>query len=140
MAMKKIILALIFLLALPAKAVIETYEFETEAQEQLYTEIINELRCPKCQNQTIAESNAGLSEDLRYIVYQKVSDGDSKREILAYMQERYGDFVLYDPPVKPSNYFLWFAPILVFLIILIAVLAKVGRRKVEPESSDLEGE
>ena len=138
--MKQLATILMLMMSLQAFAVIETYEFETKEQEQLYTEIIHELRCPKCQNQTIAESNAGLSEDLRYIVYQKVSQDESKREILAYMQERYGDFVLYDPPVKPSNYFLWFAPILVFLIILIAVLAKVGRRKVEPESSDLEGE
>ncbi|GAA4356279.1 cytochrome c-type biogenesis protein [Kangiella marina] len=138
--MKTFITLCIALASLQAFAVIETYEFKTEQQEQLYTEIINELRCPKCQNQTIAESNAGLSEDLRYIVYQQVSAGESKRDILAYMQERYGDFVLYDPPVKPSNYFLWFAPILVFLIILIAVLSKVGRRKVKPEQSASEGE
>ncbi|WP_223670483.1 cytochrome c-type biogenesis protein [Kangiella shandongensis] len=131
--MKQLISFLIMIASFQALAVIETYEFETEAQEQLYTEIIHELRCPKCQNQTIAESNAGLSEDLRFIVYQKVMDGETKRSILSYMQERYGDFVLYDPPVKPANYFLWFAPLAVFLIILIIVLAKVGRRKVTPE-------
>lgn len=134
--MKNLFAALLLVITFQVMAVIETYEFETKAQEQLYTEIIHELRCPKCQNQTIAESNAGLSEDLRYIVYQKVSGGEEKREILAYMQQRYGDFVLYDPPVKPSNYFLWFAPIFVFVIILIAVLARVGRRKVTPDSSD----
>jgi cytochrome c-type biogenesis protein CcmH len=138
--MKQLATVLMLMISLQAFAVIETYEFETKEQEQLYTEIIHELRCPKCQNQTIAESNAGLSEDLRYIVYQKVSQDESKREILAYMQERYGDFVLYDPPVKPSNYFLWFAPVFVFIIILIAVLAKVGRRKVKPESQQEEGE
>ncbi|AOE49572.1 cytochrome c-type biogenesis protein [Kangiella sediminilitoris] len=131
--MKNIFSILMFLMSAQVLAVIETYEFETQAQEQLYTEIIHELRCPKCQNQTIAESNAGLSEDLRFIVYQKVMDGESKRSILRYMQERYGDFVLYDPPVKPANYFLWFAPLIVFVIILVIVLAKVGRRKVTPE-------
>lgn len=124
---------LLLLISWQAMAVIEAYEFDTKEQEQLYTEIINELRCPKCQNQTIAESNAGLSEDLRYIVYQKVMADEAKRDILAYMQERYGDFVLYDPPVKPSNYFLWFAPLFVFLIIIIIVLARVGRRQVTPE-------
>lgn len=137
--MKQLFAALIMVMSFQLQAVIETYEFETAEQEQLYTEIINELRCPKCQNQTIAESNAGLSEDLRYIVYQKVSANKNKREILAYMQERYGDFVLYDPPVKPSNYFLWFAPIIVFIIILAAVFARVGRRKVsseQPESGE----
>ena len=138
--MKKLIVALTFFISLQAFAVIEPYEFENVEQEHLYTEIIHELRCPKCQNQTIAESNAGLSEDLRYIVYQKIMAGESKRDILAYMQERYGDFVLYDPPVKPSNYFLWFAPIFVFIIILIIVLSKVGRRKVEPDNAQEEGE
>lgn len=126
------ILLLLFI-SWQAAAVVETYEFDNKEQEQLYTEIINELRCPKCQNQTIAESNAGLSKDLRYVVYQKVMEGEPKRLILSYMQERYGDFVLYDPPVKPSNYFLWFAPLLVFLIIIIIVLARVGRRDVTPE-------
>ena len=138
--MKQLIATIALLMSLQAFAVIETYEFKTEEQEQLYTDIINELRCPKCQNQTIAESNAGLSEDLRYIVYQQVSNGSTKREILAYMQERYGDFVLYDPPVKPSNYFLWFAPLAVFIVILIAVLLKVGRRRVKPEQTGTEEE
>ena len=136
--MKKLLMVLLLTLSFQVVAVIETYEFETQAQEQLYTEIIHELRCPKCQNQTIAESNAGLSEDLRYIVYQKVSQGEAKRDILAYMQQRYGDFVLYDPPVKPSNYFLWFAPVFVLIIILITVLARVGRRKVTSENNDTE--
>lgn len=136
--MKKLLMVLLLAFSFQVMAVIETYEFETQAQEQLYTEIIHELRCPKCQNQTIAESNAGLSEDLRYIVYQKVSKGEAKRDILAYMQQRYGDFVLYDPPVKPSNYFLWFAPVFVLIIIFITVLARVGRRKVTPENSDAE--
>lgn len=131
----KSVLKIMFLLVISwqAKAVIETYEFDNKQQEALYTEIVHELRCPKCQNQTIAESNAGLSKDLRYIVYQKVTQNESKETILAYMQKRYGDFVLYDPPVKPSNYILWFSPLLILLMVIIIVLAKVGRRKVTSE-------
>jgi len=137
--MKKLILIVCALMmAQLAQAVIETYEFDNEEQEQLYYEIINELRCPKCQNQTIADSDAPLSRDLRFIVQQKIKAGESKRQILAYMQERYGDFVLYDPPMQPANYILWFSPLIIFLIILAVVVARVGRRKVTPEAGNIE--
>lgn len=68
---KLIVIVCTLMMAQLAQAVIETYEFDNEAQEQLYYEIINELRCPKCQNQTIADSDAPLSRDLRFIVQQK---------------------------------------------------------------------
>lgn len=133
--MKKFALVISILLFVQlAEAVIETYDFDNEEQEQMYYDIINELRCPKCQNQTIADSDAPLSRDLRFIVQQKVKAGETKRQILAYMQERYGDFVLYDPPVQPANYILWFAPLAIFLIILIIVITRVGRRKIDPET------
>lgn len=132
--MKKLTLIIFALMmAQLAQAVIETYDFDSEEQEQLYYEIINELRCPKCQNQTIADSDAPLSRDLRYIVQQKIKAGETKRQILAYMQERYGDFVLYDPPLQPANYILWFSPLIIFLVILAVVVARVGRRKVTLE-------
>lgn len=136
--MKKIslLISLLFFAHL-AHSVIETYEFDTKEQEQLYYEIINELRCPKCQNQTIADSDAPLSKDLRYIVQQKVKAGETKRQILAYMQERYGDFVLYDPPLQPANYILWFSPLIIFLVILVVVIARVGRRKIDSDTGDV---
>lgn len=136
--MKKFLLAISLLLfAQLAEAVIETYDFDNEEQEQLYYEIISELRCPKCQNQTIADSDAPLSRDLRFIVQQKVKAGETKRQILTYMQERYGDFVLYDPPVQPANYILWFSPLIIFLIILVVVVIRVGRRTIDPETGDV---
>ncbi|WP_417446673.1 cytochrome c-type biogenesis protein CcmH [Kangiella sp.] len=137
--MKKfaLIISILFFAQL-AEAVIETYDFDNEEQEQLYYEIINELRCPKCQNQTIADSDAPLSRDLRFIVQQKIKVGETKSQILTYMQERYGDFVLYDPPVQPANYVLWFAPLAIFLIILVVVISRVGRRKVNPATGDVE--
>ena len=131
-----LILVLSLLFIQSVQAVIETYQFDDPKQEQTYYEIINELRCPKCQNQTIADSDAPLSKDLRFIVQQKIKAGESKRQILAYMQERYGDFVLYDPPVQPANYILWFSPVIIFLVILIVVVARVGRRKVVTDASD----
>ncbi len=115
----------------------ENYQFDSVEQEQQYREIISQLRCPKCQNQSIADSDAPLSEDLRFIVYQKLKAGENKGQILQYMQDRYGDFVLYDPPVSPKNYILWFMPIVVFLIILVALLKKVGRRELEPEQESI---
>ncbi len=111
----------------------ENYQFDSPEQEQAYREISSQLRCPKCQNQSIADSDAELSEDLRFIVYQKLKAGDSKQEILDYMQKRYGDFVLYDPPVSPKNYVLWFMPIIVFIIIIASLVKKVGRRELQPE-------
>lgn len=129
--MKKIVLAsFIFFFCHSVLAAVETYQFNNPEQEQLYYQVITQLRCPKCQNQSIADSDAPLSKDLRYVVYQKVMAGEGEQQIFSYMQQRYGDFVLYEPPVKPSNYFLWFGPLLIFLIIVITVLAKVGRRKV----------
>lgn len=124
------ILLLCFSLAVWAD---ESYQFDSLEQEQAYREIISELRCPKCQNQSIADSDASLSEDLRFIVYQKLKAGESKQAILDYMQKRYGDFVLYDPPVSPKNYILWFMPVIVFLLIIIALVKKVGKRQLQPE-------
>ncbi|MCW8857316.1 MAG: cytochrome c-type biogenesis protein CcmH [Kangiella sp.] len=136
--MKKFLLAISLLLSAQlAEAVIETYDFDNEEQEQLYYEIISELRCPKCQNQTIADSDASLSRDLRFIVQQKVKAGETKGQILNYMQERYGDFVLYDPPLQPANYILWFSPLIIFLIILVVVVIRVGRRTIDPETGDV---
>ncbi len=130
--MKTFLIALCLLVSFTSLAN-ETYQFDSPEQERLYREIANELRCPKCQNQSIADSDAPLSEDLRYLVYQKLKAGENKQQILQYMQERYGDFVLYDPPISPKNYVLWFMPLLVFIIIIIALIARVGRRELQPE-------
>lgn len=115
------------------KVATDEYAFDSIAQEKEYRVIINQLRCPKCQNQTIADSDAELSEDLRFIVYQKLKRGESRQQIFSYFQKRYGDFILYNPPVSPQNYLLWFMPIVVFLIIIAFLVLKVGRRKLVAE-------
>ena len=85
------------------------------AQEARYHQLINELRCLVCQNQTIAESNAPLAVDLRTQVIKQLSEGRSNAEITGYLTDRYGDFVLYRPPFKASTVLLWAGPFLLLL-------------------------
>jgi len=96
------------------------FEFKRADEEQLYKELVNELRCLVCQNQSLADSPAGLAQDLRNEVYKMVREGNPKKDIVAFMVARYGDFVLYRPPLKYSTLLLWFGP---FLLLLIAALA-----------------
>ena len=90
--------------------------------EDRYHSILNELRCLVCQNQTIAESNADLAKDLRAEVKKMLLEGATDSEIIDFMASRYGDFVLYRPPLKPRTLLLWFGPF-VFLGIALLVLA-----------------
>jgi len=94
--------------------------------EDRYHSILNELRCLVCQNQTIAESNADLAKDLRAEVKKMLLEGSTDSEIIDFMASRYGDFVLYRPPLKPRTLLLWFGPF-IFLGIGLLVLALVLR-------------
>ena len=87
--------------------------------EQRYHKLTNELRCLVCQNQTVADSNADLAVDLRNQVANQISSGKTDDEILAYMEERYGEFVLYNPQMSVENLGLWIGP---FVVIVIAIL------------------
>lgn len=112
------------------------YEFDTTAQERQFNQLTRELRCPKCQNQSIADSDAPLAQDMRDRVYQMILEGQSDSEIIGFMKVRYGDFVHYRPPVNRSTIVLWAAPIAVVLIGLITVIFHVrGRRNVKAELS-----
>ncbi|WP_144394916.1 cytochrome c-type biogenesis protein [Pleionea sediminis] len=103
----------------------ELLEFDSKAQEERYLQLIEELRCPKCLNQSIADSNAGISEDLRNLVYEKIKAGDTDKEIRLYLSERYGDFILYKPDVSGANLLLWFGPIVIILMVFIMVVLKI---------------
>jgi len=105
----------------------------TPNQESRYQALIDELRCVVCQNQTIAESDAPLAADLREIVREQIAAGKSDAEIEAYLVERYGDFVLYDPPFKPVTWLLWLGPGLLLLGALIALVWLLRRSGREPE-------
>jgi cytochrome c-type biogenesis protein CcmH len=90
------------------------------------------LRCLVCQNQSISDSNAELARDLRVLVRQRIGSGDSDEETMAYIVDRYGDWVLLDPPVKSTTYVLWFGPVAIFLLALIGVVLFLRRSKIQP--------
>ncbi|MDM8569459.1 cytochrome c-type biogenesis protein CcmH [Thiotrichales bacterium HSG1] len=112
-------------------------EFSNPEQEQRYQELIKELRCVVCQNQSVADSNAELAQDVRNLVRKKIDEGQNDQQISAFMVERYGDFVLYDPPLNSKTYILWGGPLLLILIAIITLLYLV-RKHVRTTSSTLD--
>ena len=102
----------------------------TPAQAQRYHTLTEQLRCLVCQNESIAQSNADLAADLRHLVAQHIVDGDSNDEIKSYLVERYGDWVLYDPPFQWSTWLLWLSPFALLLFGLGIALALLRRRRV----------
>lgn len=107
---------------------VEPRVFDTPEQESRYKSLIQELRCLVCQNQNLADSNADLAKDLRVETYNMIRAGKSDEQIVTFMVDRYGDFVLYRPPVKSTTALLWFGPAALALIAVIFVLLHVRRR------------
>ena len=97
--------------------------------------LAEELRCLVCQNQTLAESNAPLAEDLRNQVRERMRQGKSDREVVDFLVERYGDFVLYRPPLKATTILLWFGPLLLLAIGFAVLLRRVRRRRAAGETA-----
>jgi len=95
-------------------AQIDAFVFETPEQEKIFHKLSGELRCLVCQNQAISDSNAGLASDLRVEIHGMLLAGKTEDEIVTFMVERYGDYVLYRPPFKPMTWLLWFGPFLAF--------------------------
>jgi len=110
-------------------AAIEVVEFETQRQEQQYKEVIDELRCVVCQNQNLADSDAPLAKDLREITADMVRRNQSKEQIKAFMVQRYGEFVLYRPPLNAANSLLWFGPFILLFVILILAVRFIANRQ-----------
>lgn len=117
-------------------AVIETYEFSNPAQESRYQDMIAQLRCLVCQNQNLADSNAELARDLRARTYEMINAGASDEDIVDFMIARYGDFVLYKPPLRLRTTLLWGGPFALLLIALIVFFFTVRRSRVP---KDIEG-
>ena len=99
--------------------------------EERVTALATELRCLVCQNQTLADSNAPLAVDLRSQIRERMREGASERDIIAFMVERYGDFVLYRPPWKATTLLLWLGPTLLMLGGLAALYYRIARRRRE---------
>ncbi len=113
-----------------AAAVIETYEFSDPELEHRYQQLSGELRCPKCQNQNIADSNAPIAQDLRRLLYEQLEAGADDEQIRDDMVSRYGEFVRYRPSFSGATAILWLAPILLLLAgIVVVALSLRGRRE-----------
>jgi cytochrome c-type biogenesis protein CcmH len=108
---------------------VDTHQLSDPKQQETYETLTKELRCLVCQNQTIADSNAELAGDLRRQVYEMLQQGKSKQEIIQFMTDRYGDFVLYKPPFKGKTSVLWVAPVVFLLVGLITVFFFIRRKK-----------
>ena len=129
MKIRLLITMIILLLAvLNIQANDEPLQFSDPAQAQRYSELTAELRCLVCQNQSLADSNAGLAQDLRLEVYRMVIEGTNNEDIVKYLVARYGDFVLYRPPFKSTTWLLWLSPF-IFLSIGIGIALTLLRRQ-----------
>ena len=124
-------LYIVFLLVIPVQANTADipFDFSNTAQEQQYKQLIEELRCLVCQNQSLADSSADLAQDLRNEIFQMIVDGKSDKEIINFMVARYGDFVLYKPPLNPSTLLLWFGPFILLIAAVFTAIIIVRRRK-----------
>ncbi|KAB8312163.1 cytochrome c-type biogenesis protein CcmH [Erwinia endophytica] len=117
---------------------IDTYKFSSVDQEQQYRHLTESLRCPKCQNNSIADSNAMIAGDMRLKVYELLQSGQTPDEVKAYMVARYGNFVTYEPPLLPSTLILWAGPAL--FVIVGALVIILRSRKRQPSEAELDAE
>lgn len=125
-------LLLSVLLAASVQASQGLYGFETAEQEARFRVLTSELRCPKCQNQAIGDSDAEIAQDMRQQVAQMILQGDSNREIVDFFIVRYGEFVTYHPRLTPQTLLLWAAPLTVLGIGLLLVIWQVRRSRNVP--------
>ena len=104
-----------------SQADFDLYPFDTQEKEDLFYSLLNELRCPKCQSSNLAGSNSPISNDLKREVFKLVQSGKTAEEVKTYLVQRYGNFIIYNPPIEPQTYVLWFGPFLLFCIALLGV-------------------
>ncbi|OUS10350.1 hypothetical protein A9Q90_01480 [Gammaproteobacteria bacterium 54_18_T64] len=144
--MKNALVACMFgLFCLSAWGLIEVDRLSTPALSERYQKLVAEYRCPKCQNQNLAESDSPISVDLRSQIRRLLEEGASDTEISDYLVARYGEFVLYRPKVQASTYLLWLAPAVLLLLGVLIVVFVVRRQKrgasaIPTELSDSERE
>lgn len=138
--MKRWLAALMCGLALTgiAHAAIDTYEFANDAERARFRELTQELRCPKCQNQDLADSNAPIATDLRREIFRMLGEGKDNQQIIDFMVDRYGDFVRYKPALTSKTVVLWFGPLALLVggVVVIGVIVGRRRRTARAEASD----
>lgn len=142
--MRYLVLAIVLCLSPLAGAVDSGQRFEDPAEQARYERLIRDLRCLVCQNESIADSNAPLASDLRREVHGLIAMGRSDAEIRTFLTDRYGDFVLYRPPLRPRTWLLWSAPILFLLgglgLVGVIVARRARAARDDPGSLDDEPE
>jgi cytochrome c-type biogenesis protein CcmH len=119
-----------------ARAADEPLAFTAPQLQHRYDALLQELRCLVCQNQTLADSHAELAQDLRTQVFNMLEAGHKDSEVIDFMVARYGDFVLYRPPLKSSTWLLWLGPLLLLMMGLAVVIRLSGGRKPAPSALD----
>lgn len=120
------------------QAAVEVHEFASDVDRKRYDAFIDDMRCPKCQNQNLSGSDSPIAKDLRNELYLQINDGRSDQEIVNFMVERYGEFILYKPRLTPATIVLWSLPIVLLLLgagILTAIIRR--RRLANNEVADL---
>ncbi len=124
------VLALLFVFsAFSVSAAEDKFSFDTPAQRESFLKLTAELRCPMCQNQNIADSDAMIAHDMRRKVYALLKQGKTEQEVIDFMKSRYGDFVHYQPPITAATLWLWAGPV---LFIFIALIVVIRRKSVTP--------
>ncbi|MBB1314801.1 heme lyase NrfEFG subunit NrfF [Aliivibrio sp. SR45-2] len=110
---------------------VELFKFDSSEQQQQAIALAKSLRCPQCQNQNLIESNSPIAKDLRLEVYQQIKAGKSDKEVVAFMTHRFGDFVLYEPPLNAKTYVLWLLPLLLLIGFGIMAIKSVKKNRKE---------
>lgn len=126
--LRMLLVALLAVAGVAHAQAIEPMPFKDHAQELRFQQLTHQLRCPMCQNETLADSNAPIARDLRNQIFQMMQQGKSDEEIKQYLVARYSGFVLYDPPLTPGTWLLWFGPLLILLGGAGVVLAAIRKR------------
>jgi cytochrome c-type biogenesis protein CcmH len=126
------VVALATAVAAPASAVLPSEKLDDPEKEQRAQELGEEIRCLVCQSESIANSNADLAKDLRVLIRDKIQEGQSNQEIKDFLQSRYGDYVLLNPPMKPETYVLWYGPAAITAIGALGVGVFFWRRNKRP--------
>ena len=133
---KSILIVCLLSVSLCLHAAIETYQFDSPEQEARFRQLGYELRCPKCQNQAIGDSDAEISGDLRAEVYRMLKDGATDDEIKEFMVARYGRYVLYNPPLDKHTLILWFGPAVLLILGGIFVGLRIRQSKKALEAGE----
>lgn len=120
--------SMVMLLSSVNAAVVDQYPFESADKQQQFTHILQELRCLVCQNENLADSNAGLAQDLRAQIYDQIQRGYDEAAIKQYLVHRYGQFILFKPAFNPITFTLWLAPFVVLLMGMGVLMAIMRRR------------